>query len=145
MAKTLPPHGNVRRYNDFKCRCDLCKDAKAEYRRTKMPKYERLTIEQGRELGLPEPEHGTTSSYNNWSCRCDLCVAAASADSMVRMKEFKETASERMLAGELHPTHGTWSTYCAYSCRCDECKAAASEYGKQYYLTRKANSAKVDS
>jgi hypothetical protein len=133
MTKKFPGHGTVYAYNDFSCRCDLCKAAKAEYRKNRMPKYERLTIEQVRELGLPEPKHGTVSSYSNYRCHCPLCTAALTE----YMKSIKEEASEKLKQGLANPTHGTWGTYCFYSCRCNECKAAAKEYQHQRYLSKK--------
>jgi hypothetical protein len=148
-------HGTVNGYNYWRCRCEECKAANAEYRRAGRNDPDRphgtLSMyglgcrcracrvarrDKGREhrrkkKGLPTPEwvHGTTNGYINWGCRCDGCKAAASM--------HRKEGHEKALAGPVPDrAHGTRSGYQHYGCRCEECRAASYAYEKKRRIPR---------
>ena len=67
----MPPEHGVTRYDDYGCRCEVCREANAERHRAGRAR---------RALSEPEDNsllaHGTKSTYANHGCRCDLCVDA---------------------------------------------------------------------
>lgn len=58
MSEQNIKHGTATAYSKAKCRCELCKQANREYRKT-----------------IPITEHGKLWSYDK-GCRCDLCKQA---------------------------------------------------------------------
>ena len=55
------------------CRCQMCVDAHAYYKRAmRKQRRERLARE------VPDHVHGTVNGYNNYNCRCDRCMTAYS-------------------------------------------------------------------
>lgn len=63
-------HGTPNAYNNYGCRCEVCKSA-----------YRLYQIEQvagRRAKGLPtvDSRHGTYNGYLNYHCRCERCVEA---------------------------------------------------------------------
>lgn len=48
-TRELPPHGHFRRYSTYRCRCDLCRVANAQYQRL----YHRIRAKQGRPYEKP--------------------------------------------------------------------------------------------
>lgn len=107
-------HGKHSTYTNKGCRCEECKEAAREYRRSKAG----LPKKRGRK---PKPiEHGTSSGYFNGKCRCDECKTAA----------MSYLASRRVGLPEGDERHGTSNGYTNFGCRCDECKTAISAYNR---------------
>lgn len=90
-------HGTANSYNNYGCRCDLCKAAQAAYMRekTRIPCANgcgRLVWKRGRKNPSPlckvcepllrrkEYPHGHLNRYNRDGCRCPLCRAASATD-----------------------------------------------------------------
>lgn len=76
-------HGKRSTYTKHKCRCDLCKEANAEYKRNKTAHYRSLQASETREDLSPDAQallgeltHGVLSTYEWYQCRCRLCKAA---------------------------------------------------------------------
>jgi hypothetical protein len=75
LRKPVPPHGTVARYNHRSepCRCDLCKEARAEWDRNKNGRTKRPE-------GWGSPQHGTYAMYQNERKQgltpCDECKEA---------------------------------------------------------------------
>jgi len=75
-----PRHGTINGYNNYKCRCPMCKQAWADYMRD-------LNHRRGRHQPMeqylqelrdrPLPAHGTESRYIKYKCRCNECRYAA--------------------------------------------------------------------
>lgn len=71
----LVPHGTVTGYQNWGCRCPLCRGqhsaAQARWRAARVAR------------GEADPSlipHGTTGGYINWGCRCNRCSAAQAID-----------------------------------------------------------------
>lgn len=89
-----PRHGTYNGYNNFRCRCEPCRNAAKEWRISygMNDYYREWTHRTGRakpraeHLAEIEPPHGTESRYSNkkWRCRCDECRAAATAAKRAR-------------------------------------------------------------
>lgn len=60
-----PLHGTHNMYLTYKCRCDLCREAEAEYNRKRLGWNKRAP-----------PIHGTRTMYEAYKCRCDSCKEA---------------------------------------------------------------------
>ena len=103
-------HG-VNGYLNFKCRCDVCREANRQ--RSADQKVMRL------EVGLPDGDarHGTLNGYSNWSCRCEPCKSAGAASN----KAGRESRMQRGLA-DGDARHGTANGYNNWGCRCDKCQ-----------------------
>jgi len=81
-------HGTMNEYQNFGCRCELCRSAWAKYYAERVrgvcPKcggaignrYDSDLCKRCYLLSVAAP-HGTESRYTNGECRCDLCRAAA--------------------------------------------------------------------
>lgn len=76
-------HGSRYTYVKLKCRCDLCKDANAEYKRNKTAYYASLQASDARQNTssdaqsiLGELTHGLPSTYEWYQCRCSKCEEA---------------------------------------------------------------------
>jgi hypothetical protein len=67
----MPPEHGVTRYDDYGCRCDVCRAANAE--RHLFGRSWRAVARPEANLGL---DHGTRSTYVNHGCRCEPCVEA---------------------------------------------------------------------
>lgn len=61
-------HGSNATYSRHKCRCDLCREARAEYVRSQKEKKKKALAKI--------PVHGSTQRYNAYKCRCEECVGA---------------------------------------------------------------------
>jgi hypothetical protein len=73
LAPDDPRHGTRHGYVYFKCRCDLCRAAQAEYQRKNRADLRERLAEVFDSL-----PHGVHSTYNNWGCRCEACTAVNS-------------------------------------------------------------------
>src|ERR1035437_1208508 len=76
-------HGKRYTYVRYHCRCQLCKEANAEYKRNKTAYYKSLTSSKGLKVGvsfiqspLPQLTHGLPSTYEWYGCRCEACTEA---------------------------------------------------------------------
>ncbi len=75
MPTLIPGDGDPRHgqngYSNLGCRCDVCRQAHADYaigiRETRARRI-------GRDPSLAP--HGKSSTYTNWGCRCDDCRRA---------------------------------------------------------------------
>lgn len=68
--KSLIKHGTRSGYSNYGCKCDPCREAERDYRRS----YTRQYTGTG-----PVPEgvrHGTRYAYKRYGCRCEECKAA---------------------------------------------------------------------
>ena len=64
-----PEHGTRSTYVHYRCRCEPCKEANAEYQSTAdRRRHERLS------RGEVDVPHGRVSTYKNWMCRCNHCT-----------------------------------------------------------------------
>lgn len=70
-------------YVKYKCRCQNCKDANAEYKRAKTAQYRGLQASKGRKDISPDTQsfldgltHGLPSTYEWYGCRCPDCTEA---------------------------------------------------------------------
>ena len=77
-------HGKRYTYVRHQCRCQLCKDANAKYKRDKTDYYKSLTSSQGLKEGvsfvqspISKLTHGLPSTYEWYGCRCEACTEAA--------------------------------------------------------------------
>jgi len=59
-------HGRYR-YTHYKCRCDICRKANADYCR------KRREIRSTQDITAP---HGKRTTYTNYGCRCGECTEA---------------------------------------------------------------------
>ena len=64
----MTPHGTRTTYVNYRCRCDLCKQAHRD--------YQREVVAALRHCEPPENAHGKVSTYRNWACRCAPCTQA---------------------------------------------------------------------
>ena len=78
-----PIHGSRYTYVKLKCRCDLCKEANAQYKRDKTAYYASLQASYSGEGAsanaqgvLDRITHGLPSSYDWYQCRCYACTKA---------------------------------------------------------------------
>jgi hypothetical protein len=68
-------HGTSGGYNNYACRCELCREA------------QRLHHRRWREANKGRPlRHGEYSSYTNYACRCQPCRDAYTT----RKREYRE-------------------------------------------------------
>lgn len=75
------PHGTIRGYNIYGCRCADCRKANTarcqRYRDANREKVNEYAAKVRARLRETEPpRHGTLHGYVNYSCRCDLCKEA---------------------------------------------------------------------
>lgn len=96
----MSDHGTVSRYNNDRCRCELCRDAARAYRADyaarkaagapirryrRRPAYTPPTVERPGNPCNPGPVHGSSGTYST-GCRCELCAMAARDDSRLRRR-----------------------------------------------------------
>jgi hypothetical protein len=126
MSRRIPnkptPHGTVNGYNNYRCRCDLCREAIRAYQPLKdaIERHRRAVLgirPWDQYLAEIEPRHGTESRYRK-GCRCTSCRSQASA--------------ERAHRRRTHPVicHKSASSY-ANGCRCADCREATRLYHQQ--------------
>lgn len=88
LAATHPevvPHGTANGYNNWGCRCDACRIAKAA---------EGVAIRARRAASNPENiPHGTANGYAQWGCRCEACTKAHN-DRTVHRSNAKNSRSQ---------------------------------------------------
>lgn len=71
--KPLPEnvdHGTTNAYNNYSCRCDVCKAAQRVFQ------LARTQDRRSKGLSKDDPRHGSYNGYANYGCRCDDCVEA---------------------------------------------------------------------
>lgn len=110
-------HGTRQGYDEHRCRCDPCKEAKRIYRRNVDSAFRRGP------LRTDDPRHGTPGGYQYWRCRCDLCREAVRVQASDRKKHLALLSPD-------DPRHGTVTGYSNWKCRCEPCKKARKEYGR---------------
>lgn len=86
----MSEHGTISRYNNDRCRCELCRDAmrlyRADYaarktagapirRYRRRPAYTPTTVQRPGNPCRPGLIHGTQAAYHD-GCRCELCAMA---------------------------------------------------------------------
>lgn len=76
------PHGSPSAWVWHKCRCDVCLQARTEYKRLEREK---------RMEGPVTAEHGTNAAYGQ-GCRCEVCVEAARVRLAQRQERSRKTA-----------------------------------------------------
>lgn len=109
-----PPHGRYR-YAYYRCRCDECKRACADY--AKAQRAKRVAE------GTPKT-HGSPSTYVNYGCRCTDCANAW-------RDQWQAWRLRRISSGPPSDRHGTLSGYTSYGCRCAACKQAFANHRRQ--------------
>ena len=67
----MPPEHGVTRYDDYGCRCQVCRTANAERHRELRARRAATRPEND-----PFLEHGSKSTYINYGCRCAACTEA---------------------------------------------------------------------
>ncbi|MGO8882754.1 MAG: hypothetical protein ACLPUO_01680 [Streptosporangiaceae bacterium] len=77
-------HGTASAYNNYGCRCELCRTAASAARRA--------WAESLQDRPFAEVPHGTASGYRNWGCRCERC-------SLVRAAEVREEQQRKRAGG----------------------------------------------
>lgn len=76
------PHGRPSAWVWHKCRCDVCMEAKVEYKR----------LERERRMERPvTAEHGTTTAYGQ-GCRCEACTEAERVWLAQRLERSRKSA-----------------------------------------------------
>lgn len=70
-------HGKASTYRNWKCRCEPCTKAHAEY----SAPYTRAYHSRKKGQEVPEDKHGTMTGYNVYACRCQPCKDANAAHS----------------------------------------------------------------
>lgn len=123
LAPDDPRHGTLTGYGrSHRCRCNLCKAARAAYQREWIEKNKRNP------LSTDSRHHGTAYGYGQRACRCEACRAAWNQDCKERSwKSGRRRPRAEYLADVRAnpPPHGTESRYTARRCRCAECKEAS--------------------
>lgn len=94
-------HGTSNGYANFRCRCDLCKQAYSEWRKSRLDSY--------------SLKHGTVTAYK-YGCRCESCKEA-------RANQFKELKEKAKADPSIIKKHGTSYAYVVLGCRCLSCYA----------------------
>lgn len=130
------PHGTANGYNNYKCRCVLCREAWRVYHanRVATPCVDCGQPCSGRYkpgsrcrdcavIASRTAEHGTESCYS-WGCRCAACRRAGA-----------EARRRRRVNGRVL-THNS-SGY-ANGCRCDVCREARRVKANEYRARRRA-------
>jgi hypothetical protein len=72
-GKPLPEgveHGTTNAYNNYSCRCEVCKGAYREFQKPQVAER------RAKGLSATDPRHGTYNGYANYGCRCTECVEA---------------------------------------------------------------------
>lgn len=87
LANGSIPHGTANGYTNYRCRCDICRQA-ANARNNAAAK--KASMSKARRRGCPPDKHGTTSGYAYYACRCELCRANQAAKWQAR-KARRET------------------------------------------------------
>ena len=92
------PHGRPSAWAWHKCRCDVCLQARTEYKR----------LEREKRIAKPvTAEHGTATAYTQ-GCRCEACVEAA----RVRLAQRQERS--RIPAGRHGRRWEQWEAEIAF-------------------------------
>ena len=65
----MPPDHGVTRYDDYACRCLVCREANADRHRIGRRAADR-------QEDNPALEYGTKATYVNHGCRCESCAEA---------------------------------------------------------------------
>lgn len=65
------PHGTYNGYSNYRCRCQPCRDAGAEYARKR-----KATLRAKAAADPSVLPHGTVRGYIDWDCRCAKCRGA---------------------------------------------------------------------
>lgn len=131
LASAELPHGTRTGYRRWRCRCELCQEAKRRYDAQSARAGGRRWLAQAAaqaEAGASIP-HGTLIAYKDYRCRCEECRAANRA----YYQEWRRKAQ-----GEGRVPHGTVTGYSNWGCRCEPCTAANSEYRKRRKERRQA-------
>ena len=103
------PHGTYARYANRAngCRCEECRDAKADYMRDRRARARRTAVEAGTEslrpgssstwadgairYIAPDIKHGTRFGYEEAGCRCFDCTEARTVDDRNRRHRKRDT------------------------------------------------------
>jgi len=82
----LIPHGTANGYNNYRCRCNECRDARRKYATlTRQRSLQRL-------LAYPNsPRHGKIGAYLD-GCRCDPCSLTGRNNARTRRGTPKATS-----------------------------------------------------
>lgn len=64
----MTPHGSYSTYQNWRCRCDACREANRL--------YHIRARERRKAKPRSEVPHGTPGGYTNWGCRCAFCRLA---------------------------------------------------------------------
>ena len=70
----MPPDHGVTRYDNYGCRCEVCRAANAD--RHRELRSRRAASRPEDNVGLA---HGSRSTYVSYGCRCERCVEAQRA------------------------------------------------------------------
>jgi hypothetical protein len=110
-------HGTTYAYFDLRCRCEVCKRARAKYRKERMDKLrERVKSND------PTLDHNSYQTYAA-GCRCEKCIETKNRKAEEALKNLKAKL-------ETDPTsvkHGGIGIYRA-GCRCETCVSGYVEY-----------------
>jgi hypothetical protein len=126
-------HGTTNGYNHYRCRCNRCRQAHADYNRShnhKIGKHKPMA-QYFAELVRVPVQHGTLNAYSNRNCRCDECRKVWA----VHCREQNHRAGRhqpmhvylaalRARAEANPPPHGTETRY-KNGCRCEDCRGIA--------------------
>jgi hypothetical protein len=103
----MAEHGTNASYG-YGCRCDLCRDARAQYQRRRR---ERIDLAKGkpwtredpvRPKKRPERRHGTTHMYGR-GCRCNDCIEARSGYDQDRRSGLRPGTTYREIREGIQP------------------------------------------
>ena len=92
-ARRIHPEGqpmNTSTYTNWRCRCEGCRDAWAEYTRDRKAEREQEQRDVGVNPRLGEHPPGRAfneNTYTNYGCRCEACTADHTKQSARRRRQ----------------------------------------------------------